>query len=233
MKHLPKCCLSICSSYVVLSLFEVVPGSSRRRESHFMKLTRRLLLLSAIFILGGAHPIHAQEWPEEGGHELEAWTAGGYGVKGIEQHTAISMAGVRYGWILTRPHGPGFLRGRFEYAVDVVPVFVVLQTAGTAYGGMLNPLNLKWDFDSHSRVVPYVELGGGVSFVSTEVPPGASRLNFTPGGGLGLHFLLGKLILSGGVHYMHMSNAGLYPINPGVNTVELRLGLGSFTHGHQ
>jgi hypothetical protein len=27
------------------------------------------------------------------------------------------------GWILTRPHGPGFLKAGFEYALDAVPVF--------------------------------------------------------------------------------------------------------------
>ena len=61
---------------------------------------------------------------------------------------------MRYGWVLTNPHGPGFLRGRFEYAVDVVPVFLVSQPAGTTYGFGLNPLGLKWNLEMHRGVVP-------------------------------------------------------------------------------
>ena len=43
-------------------------------------------------------------------------------------------------------HGPGFLKGRFEYAVDAVPVFLVFQPANTSYGAGFNPIDLKWDF---------------------------------------------------------------------------------------
>jgi Lipid A 3-O-deacylase (PagL) len=32
------------------------------------------------------------------------------------------------------------------------------------------------------------------------------------------------------VRFMHISNAGMTPANPGINTVQLRLGLGWFTH---
>ena len=44
------------------------------------------------------------------------------------------------------PHLPGFLRGRFEYAVDAVPVFFVFQPANTAFGVGFDPLGLKWNF---------------------------------------------------------------------------------------
>ena len=61
------------------------------------------------------------------------------------------MPGLRYGWILTRPHGPGFLKGRFEYALDAVPAFLVFQPANTAFGVGFNPLNLKWNFATRGQ----------------------------------------------------------------------------------
>jgi len=54
------------------------------------------------------------------------------------QDTNVWNAGVRYGWILTDPHLPGFLNGRFELAVDAVPAFAVFQRANTAFGGGVN-----------------------------------------------------------------------------------------------
>jgi Lipid A 3-O-deacylase (PagL) len=45
-----------------------------------------------------------------------------------------------------------------------------------------------------------------------------------------LHFLTGsKWTWSADVRFLHISNAGLRDLNPGINTVQLRLGLGWFT----
>jgi hypothetical protein len=182
-------------------------------------------------ILGGfATSARAQDGPETGGNEIEIWAAGGHGTNGITQHTGVLSAGFRYGWVLTEPHGPGFLRGRFEYALDAVPVFVVFQPANTAYGAAINPFAAIWDFDTHGRVVPYFDLDGGVLFTNTQVPAGTSRINFTTAGAVGVHFLTGKMHWTADVRFMHISNAGLEALNPGINTVQLRLGLGWFTH---
>ena len=60
--------------------------------------------------------VDAQVRPEEGGHEIQVWSGGGPSVPGGTKDTSVFNVGVRYGWILTSPHGPGFLNGRFEYA---------------------------------------------------------------------------------------------------------------------
>jgi lipid A 3-O-deacylase len=130
---------------------------------------------------------------------------------------------------LTNPAGPGFLRGRFEYAVDVVPVFLVVQSPKTAYGFGLNPFALKWNFDTHHNVVPYIDIGGGTLFTNNQVPPGTSRVNFTTSGALGVHFLRTKYNWSAEVRFMHISNAGLASPNPGINTIQFRIGFGRFT----
>ena len=66
--------------------------------------------------------------------------------------------------------------------MDAVPVFWFFQRGTTTYGAALNPIDLKWNFDTHSRIVPYMELGGGALSTNTQVPPGTSRVNFTSAG---------------------------------------------------
>jgi hypothetical protein len=117
-----------------------------------------------------------------------------------------------------------------EYAVDVVPVFLVFQPSGSVYGAGLNPLALKWNFDTHGRVAPYAEIGVGTLFTHNQVPRGTSRVNFTSGGALGVNVGFGQAHWSAEVRYMHISNASLANLNPGLNTIQLRIGLGWFSH---
>ena len=194
-----------------------------------MKPLIATLFFIALWTMSGATPAHAQAGPEKGARELQLWTGGGHGVHGIATDTGVWNVGARYGWVLTGPHGPGILRGRFEYAVDAVPVFWVFQPGGAAYGAGVDPFALKWDFETHGRIVPYFELGGGTLFTNHQAPPGTSRVNFTTSGALGAHVLTGKLNWSGEIRFMHISNAGISSANPGINTVQVRLGLGMFT----
>jgi hypothetical protein len=168
--------------------------------------------------------------PQAGGNEVQVWAGGGHSVSGGTTNTGVFNLGLRYGWVLSGPHGPGPLRGSFEYAVDAVPVFLVFQPANTAYGLGLNPLGLKWNFVPHGAIVPFAELGGGVLFTTHDVPPRTSGVNFTPGAALGMHIVRGGHNLSLELRYMHISNAGLASPNPGINTVQVRIGVGRFRH---
>jgi lipid A 3-O-deacylase len=187
------------------------------------------VLLAIPFLMLATPATRAQAGPENGGHELQVWTGGGHGLNGTTSDTGVWNLGVRYGWVLTDEVGPGRLRGRFEYAVDVVPVFLLTQQNGTAYGLGLDPVALKWNFASRRRLTPYVELGGGLLFSNTEVPPTTSRVNFTPQGAVGVHFPRSKYNWSAEVRFMHISNAGLATPNPGINTIQVRIGFGLFT----
>src|SRR5258708_37637454 len=163
-----------------------------------------LLVSFAIFCCAGAV---AQAGPEQRATEHQVWTAGGHSVAGGRGSTGIWHAGLRYGWILTKPHGPGLLKGRFEYAIDAVPAYLVFQPANTAYGAGLNPVNLKWNFATRGRVVPYLELSGGTLFTTHEVPPGTSTVNFTSAAAFGAHFLGQRHALTLEARYLHISNA--------------------------
>lgn len=170
----------------------------------------------------------AQTGPEKGGHEIQVWAGGGHSVPGGTKNTGAFNAGLRYGWILTDAHLPGFLRGRFEYAVDAVPVFLIFQPANTAYGVGFDPLGLKWNFERHGRFSPYLELTGGTVFTNHDVPSGTNTVNFMDQAALGTHILGAKYNVSLELRYMHISNAGLATPNPGLNTMQVRLGIGRF-----
>ena len=185
------------------------------------------VLLTAVVLITSSL-CGAQAGPEQGGHEVQVWAGGGHSVSGGRGNTGAFNAGLRYGWILTGPHLPGFLRGRFEYAVDAVPVFLIFQPANTAYGVGFDPLGLKWNFERHGRFSPYLELTGGVVRTNQNVPTGTNTVNFMDQAALGMHILGAKHNVSLELRYMHISNAGLATPNPGINTVQVRLGVGKF-----
>jgi Lipid A 3-O-deacylase (PagL) len=195
-------------------------GDARAYIPTMKKLLGIILLFSALAA--------SQIRPEDGGHEIQLWTGGGHSVSGGRASTGVWNLGFRYGWILTRPHGPGFLSGRLEYALDAVPVFLIFQPVNTAYGAGFNPLNLKWNFATRGTVVPYFELSGGTLFTNHDVPAGTNTVNFTPSAALGTHFLREEYNWSVELRYMHISNAGLEVHNPGLNTLQVRIGIGKF-----
>jgi lipid A 3-O-deacylase len=190
-----------------------------------IRMKKRLIAVALVCLSSVAW---AQTRPEDGGKEFQVWTGGGYSVPGGTADTGVWNVGVRYGWILTRPHGPGFLNGRFEYVLDAVPVFMIFQRYNTAYGAGFSPLGLKWDFAARGRIEPYLELNGGTLFTNHDVPTGTSDVNFTDAAALGMHLLGDKHAFSVEVRYMHISNAGLSSPNPGINTVQVRVGIGKF-----
>jgi len=194
-----------------------------------MTRANRILIAGAVVLLQCA-TAWAQARPEDGGNEWQVWTGGGHSVPGGTADTNVWNVGARFGWILTRPHGPGFLKGRFEYVVDAVPAFVVFQRAYTGYGGGFDPLGLKWDFAARGRIEPYMELNGGTLFTNRDVPAGTNSVNFTSAAAFGVHLLGDKYAWSVEARYMHISNAGLATPNPGVNTVQVRIGVGRFWH---
>ncbi len=194
-----------------------------------MKLVLALSFLVFLFV-AAPQSARAQAGPApDDSKDLQIWTGGGHGLNGSNANTWVWTVGARYGWILTDPAGPGLLKGRFEYAVDVVPVFLVLQRTGTAYGFGLNPFALKWNFVPRHNVMPYIDIGGGIATPDDEkTPPGTSHVNFTTSGAIGAHFLRSKYNWSVELRFMHISNAGLIEPNPGINTLQVRVGFGRF-----
>lgn len=184
------------------------------------------VMLLACGTLAAAQDVNSGLQNVKGATEMEFFAEGGKGVSGSTSSSGAFDAGVRFGKVLTSDHLSGPLRGKFEYAMDFLPVYTISQKFNTAYGVSFDPFILKWNFSSFRKVVPFAELGGGVLFTNNDVPAGSSQVNFTPQGGIGVHIPTGTWETSLAVKYIHISNAGLSTPNPGVNTVQFRLGFG-------
>jgi hypothetical protein len=115
-----------------------------------------------------------------------------------------------------------------EYALDAVPVWVIVQKTNTANGAGVNPFAFKWILSSPKKVKPFFEVEGGALFTNTKVPEGTSQVNFTTSAAFGTHFLGQKHNWSAEVRFMHISNAGIANLNPGINTIQARIGFGAF-----
>jgi lipid A 3-O-deacylase len=196
-------------------------------EIQVSRALRGIVLLGVCLLLTALR-LPAQAGPEGSSSEWQVWTSGGHGLNGSTSDTGVWNVGFRYGLMLTSPHGPGLLRGQLEYAFDIVPVWVITQKTNTAFGGSVDPFAFKWILSSPKKVKPYFIVEGGALFTNTKVPEGASQINFTTAGGFGAHFLGEKHNFSAEVRFQHISDASMTNYNPGINSIQVRLGFGSF-----
>jgi lipid A 3-O-deacylase len=188
-----------------------------------------LLLLSCSTIAAQApaeNPIQKGTW------ELGLFAGGGIGL-GKSDNTQFFYAGGRAGRVLTSDHLSGIFRGNFEWAVDVMPIYVVFPPESAVYGGSIKPAIWKWNFTSGKKIVPYFAAEGGVVFSRDNIPPGdTSQINFTPGAAFGAHvFVKPKQALLLEIEFGHLSSASLGPHNPGYNgTFTFTVGYSWFHH---
>ncbi len=177
--------------------------------------------------------------PEKGSNEWLVWAGGAFPTDPFyaAPQARLWTAGGTYGRVLTDPHGPGFLRGRFEWAFEIDPIIEVLLPKRPVYAGGFAPVVWKWNLLTRRRLSPYLELYGGVLWGNHQVVAETTPFNFMGSTAGGLSFPLGK---SGkyswtvDVRWFHISNGGLTYYNPGINTIEFRTGFGFFSHpkGH-
>ena len=137
----------------------------------------------------------------------------------------------RFGWWMTPPRGPGWLRGRFEGMLElsVAPVF---EGAGSIVVGP--SLLLRYDFvQLEARLVPYFQLGIGVVYTDAYQDRGQDAIGraveFTIQGSVGTRFALSpRISLDAELQYHHMSNAGLARRNLGINALGGLIGISYF-----
>jgi len=168
-----------------------------------------------------AQPLPSRTW------EFGVFSGGGLGL-GKSDTTQFMYAGGRIGRVLTGEHLHGWLRGNFEWAVDLMPMYTVFPPGSAVYGGSFKPVIWQWNFTSRKKVVPYIAAAGGIVFSRHNIPPGdTSTVNFTS------QFVTGaRIYLKPGRALFfedaigHLSNASLGNHNPGYN------GLIEFTFGY-
>jgi len=169
--------------------------------------------------------------PVPGGHEMQAWFSATHVLYGMSSSYSgeFLQIGGRYGWVLTKPRGPGLLRGEFEYAVNFLPVIIPFQSNGATYGFGLDPITTKWNFQRRGNLVPYVEVDGGGMETIGRVPVRGTHWNFTASGALGMQILRGGHVWSVDFRFYHISDAHIDPTgDPTYNALQVRVGFGIF-----
>ena len=180
----------------------------------------------------------------------------GNGIGGDRSHYWFFSAGGQAGKILTRPMHAGILSGQFEYGMSVMPFWQAYTPApheqtfifegqtftfpiggGTYTGASIMPVIFRWNFLTHTqRIQPWFQAAGGLIYTTHKFPPdvlvphgvagGTSVWNFSPQGGIGMHYFTraGRSIdLS--ANGIHISSASLGDHNPGVNALwQLQVG---------
>lgn len=164
--------------------------------------------------------------------------------------------GYQLGKPLTPVIKAGPLSGQFELAGNIMPLWQAYTPAahtklyscaagtcaeqiggGNYYGFSVTPVIFRWNFLTHSsRIQPWFQAAGGLIYTTHKFPPdvlvnkgvagGTSVWNFSPQGGIGLHYFTrpGRSI-DFGLNAMHISSASLGDRNPGVNaSLQLQVG---------
>jgi len=130
-----------------------------------------------------------------------------------------------WGRDVMRDAGPGLLRGRLLWAVEVMPLYS--QYAPTSTIGIgVSPLVWRWRFVPSVRVAPFAELAFGGLFTTDPVPEDTENHNFIAHGGFGLRWWPSSRIgLTTAYRFQHISNGNQQATNPGVNAHVVWLGL--------
>ena len=143
---------------------------------------------------------------------------------------------------------PTFQRKTCVPTIPPVPVGASDITCSAAYtvggtftGVSVTPIILRWNLVGTHRISPWVQGAGGLVWTNHKYPAfggqpynlandglnsDASVWNFTPQGGVGMHYFLSpRRSIDFGANAVHISSASLGDKNPGVNaSVQFSLG---------
>jgi lipid A 3-O-deacylase len=194
--------------------------------------------------------------------EISPFVNYGKGIGGDRSQYNFFWAGVEGGKILTPVLHAGILSGQFQYAANIMPLWLAFTPApheeqficesnnqpvpcdlpvggGTFHGVSITPVILRWNFLNHSRrFQPWFQGAGGLIYTTHKFPPnllsnpalgidgGTSVWNFSPQGGIGVHYFTGMgRSIDIGVNAVHISSASLGDRNPGVNaSIQVQVG---------
>ena len=143
-----------------------------------------------------------------------------------------SVGGHRYvlqtlswGRVLTDAHGRGWLRGRFELAFEVVPIYGQYDPQST-YGFGITPLVWRWNFEPRQRLASFVEVAGGGLWTRDAVPERTTTANFTAHGSYGIRYIISpSRTVNVAYRFHHISNGNRLERNPGVNAHVVMVGM--------
>jgi hypothetical protein len=162
--------------------------------------------------------------PDGSGTALTVFASSGWAFV-INGSRPIDMRSVGFRWSRRwRPAGNGWLLGNPTLSVELIPAMTFDQEPKARAPAF----NLVYEhrFVRTARLHPVFRAGAGILYASREVLPGETRLNFSLLVGIGVDIDISKkLQLAPEYRFHHVSNANTGPINPGINTHTLVLGL--------
>jgi hypothetical protein len=151
-----------------------------------------------------------------------AWSIDLLQSAGGRQYVPVNVS---WGRDVMRDAGPGFLRGRLMWAVELMPMYWQREPT-TTLGVGVSPLLWRWRFVPHARAAPFAELGFGGLFTADPVPEGTEAANFIAHGGFGVRWRpASRLSLVTAYRFQHISNGNQLTTNPGVNAHVVWLGV--------
>jgi lipid A 3-O-deacylase len=168
----------------------------------------KILIASLILASALVSAVHAQsatvapstpENPLDTTHGRQPWEIGaifqgGAGVTDNRSGFKFLWAGAHAGRVLTDNAGHGFLRGNFEYAVEIFPYFEAFtpifprvscaetsstspitcsapyNVGGTFHGVSITPIILRWNFARHGKITPWAQAAGGLLYTTHKFP---------------------------------------------------------------
>jgi hypothetical protein len=158
---------------------------------------------------------------------LVAGVAPGFHRFGSPQGHHLALAGISYGktWggLKATNH---WWRGNWEWRVEFLAGSEFSPSVHYFVG--LTP-HLRYNYATGKRWIPYVDFGSGVSATSIGPPDLGGPFQFNTQLGFGMnYFIRDNLALSFDVRAMHVSSAGIYQPNSGMNNVLFLAGVNWF-----
>jgi hypothetical protein len=201
-----------------------------------LALTVVLMLGSSISLRGQPPSVSADTPPADGALDslfsvgssewmIIAGPGLGFSLFHSEPGHRYLVPSISWGRVLSRPVGPAALAGRFEWAIEVVPIFRQFQPRATVGFGV-TPLVWRWNFAPRGKVVPFAELAGGALWTRDPIPSETTTANFTAHAAYGIRYFLGpQHAVVASYRFHHISNGNRLERNPGVNAHVLQVGL--------
>ena len=121
-----------------------------------------------------------------------------------------------------------WLSGDIEFFIEPLAAHFFQPFSASGFGGTLN---LKYNFLSLGRWIPYWEGGGGMLWTdyAPRIPEQSTPFNFILQTGPGVHYVLNpKVALTGGIRLHHISNGNLGERNTGLNAWLVNFGVSFF-----
>ena len=133
-------------------------------------------------------------------------------------------AAPQWGIGITHPiGGDSWWRGNFELVLEGTFIGNFEPKGGVAVG--LTGL-IRYNFLPDWKVIPFLEVGGGLLYVDMDFKERSDGLNFAPQAGLGLrYFISDRTAITGEWRFHHISNADTKLPNFGINSSLFLIGI--------